>query len=148
MQKTETLPYLVTVFPDAKSVSPKAHLQAFATAIFRELTAACGQAPTSVHSNETKLVLLVSGEHAAIVKALQKACQQHDDCWLLAQVGMPCAANGLADAQLVKAGKPLGNTATAKAMSHDQTFATPAATVSVAACAQLALDVAVFAPAF
>ena len=87
--------FLITVFATAKE--PKLRL-ALAANIARALQAICPGKVTHVHPDESKLVLLVQGEYSAIVKALNAACQQYDDSWLLAQVGTPCAASGLAKA--------------------------------------------------
>ena len=94
MAKTEKSAYLVIVFPE-----PTSPLGPLANDVLQALTTCCGQAPTLVYPDKKKLVMLANGEHTAIIKALQAACQQNNDPWLLAQVGMPCVANGLARAE-------------------------------------------------
>ena len=90
--------FLIVVFPEQSVLADLTRLAALATGVIRALTACCGQAPTLVYPDKNKLIMLISGEYTAIVKALDAACQQNDEPWLLTQVGTPCAANGLSGA--------------------------------------------------
>lgn len=87
--------FLIIIFATSKVANSRLDT---AKRVALALQAICPNQVAHVHPDESKLVLLVQGEYSAIVKALDAACQQHDDSWLLAQVGMPCAANGLATA--------------------------------------------------
>jgi len=86
--------FVVLVFPTEKD---KAALAALATRFVKELTQACGEAPTMIRPDVTALCMLVSGEQGRISRALS-AAQAPDTRWLLASVGKPCEAAGLSTA--------------------------------------------------
>jgi len=86
-------PFIATVFLEQGS-----NLKALWAELSTHISAATGLAPVHVHPSQDCVVILIEGEYPAIVKALQKACQQHDDRWLLARVCTPCGASGLARA--------------------------------------------------
>ena len=90
--------FMVTVFPPAATSKDLPKLADLHDRVKAELQSACDTVPLLVHPDTGKLVFLATGEYGAIVKALQTACEPDDDRWLLAQVGTPCAANGLAKA--------------------------------------------------
>ncbi len=90
--------FLITVFTPQEKDPKLPKTQALAKRVLASLLTACEQEPLPVYPDITKLVFLAQGEYAAIVKALDAACQQNDERWLLAQVGTPCAASGLSKA--------------------------------------------------
>lgn len=92
---TEKQTFLITVFSTAKDRDSRV---AVAGRFAMEIAKVCPNQVAHVHPDEAKLVLLAQGEFDAIVKALNSACQQKDESWLLVQVGKPCTANGLSRA--------------------------------------------------
>lgn len=95
---SEKQSFLITVFAPTEKDSNKPKLKDLAMRLQTALLTACGQAPTFVHPDTSKLVLLAHGDFNAIVKALSSVCHQNDEPWLLAQVGTPCTASGLSRA--------------------------------------------------
>lgn len=86
--------FVVLVFPADKDKSALADL---ATRFVRELTRACGQAPTMIRPDATALCMLVQGEFKRIDAALIAAAAP-DTRYLAARISGPHVAAGLSAA--------------------------------------------------
>ncbi len=87
----EKQPFLVIALPVEKDKA------ALATQLVKELTAACGDAPTMVRPDATALCMLVFGEFKRITRAVNAAIP-YDARSLVVQVGPDYEALGLSTA--------------------------------------------------
>ena len=83
--------FLILAFPEEKT---KAALLALALPLVQELHAACGEAPQSMKSDESVVMLFAKGEFARIEAAVQEALPSHIR-YLVLHIGRPYVATGL-----------------------------------------------------